>query len=158
MNLNHSIKIGVNFGLTSGIITTLGLMVGLHAGTNSRMVVIGGIVTIAIADAFSDALGIHVSEESENIHDEIEIWESTISVFVTKFISTMFFLIPILLFDLSFAIIFSVVFGLLVLGLVSYNIAEKSERLKVVVEHVGIAIIVVLFTHFVGDWVALIFK
>ncbi len=133
-------------------------MVGLHAGTNSRMVVIGGIVTIAIADAFSDALGIHVSEESENIHDEIEIWESTISVFVTEFISTMSVLIPILLFDLSFAIIFSVVFGLLVLGLVSYNIAEKSERLKVVVEHVGIAIIVVLFTHFVGDWVALIFK
>ena len=70
MDLKHSIKIGVNFGLTSGIITTLGLMVGLHAGTNSRMIVIGGIVTIAIADAFSDALGIHVSEESENMHGE----------------------------------------------------------------------------------------
>ena len=87
-----------------------------------------------------------------------EIWESTISAFVTKFISTMFFLIPILLFELSVAIIVSVVFGLLILGLVSYNIAEKSERVKVVVEHVVIAIIVVLITHYVGDWVALIFK
>ena len=60
----HSLRIGFSFGLTSGIITTLGLMVGLHAGTHSRLAVIGGILTIAIADAFSDALGIHISEES----------------------------------------------------------------------------------------------
>ena len=32
---------------------------------HEKLVVIGGILTIAIADSFSDALGIHVSEESE---------------------------------------------------------------------------------------------
>jgi hypothetical protein len=42
-----SFKTGLSFGLTSGVITTLGLMVGLHSGTHSRTVVIGGIVTIA---------------------------------------------------------------------------------------------------------------
>ena len=41
MELNHSTKIGFNFGLTSGIITTLGLMVGLHSGTHLKLVVIG---------------------------------------------------------------------------------------------------------------------
>ncbi|MEO0185998.1 MAG: VIT1/CCC1 transporter family protein, partial [candidate division WOR-3 bacterium] len=75
--LKHSLKTGFSFGSTSGIITTLGLMVGLHSGTHSKIVVIGGILTIAIADAFSDALGIHVSEESENKHSTKEIWEST---------------------------------------------------------------------------------
>lgn len=55
---------GLSFGLTSGVITTLGLIVGLHAGTHSRMVVIGGILTVAISDAMSDALGIHISEEA----------------------------------------------------------------------------------------------
>jgi len=55
----------MSFGLTSGIITTLGLIVGLHSGTHSKLAVIGGILTIAMADALSDALGIHVSEESE---------------------------------------------------------------------------------------------
>ena len=39
---------------------TLGLMVGLHAGTHSMPAVLGGILTIAVADAMSDALGIHV--------------------------------------------------------------------------------------------------
>jgi len=60
--MRHSITTGFSFGLTSGVITTLGLLVGLNSGTHSKLVVIGGILTIAIADAFSDALGIHISE------------------------------------------------------------------------------------------------
>ncbi len=41
--MKHSKKIGMSFGLNSGIITTLGLMIGLNSGTNSKLVVIGGI-------------------------------------------------------------------------------------------------------------------
>ena len=71
--MNHSVKVGFSFGLTSAVITTLGLIVGLNAGTHSKLVVLGGIITIAIADAFSDALGIHVSEESEGKHSQKEV-------------------------------------------------------------------------------------
>jgi VIT1/CCC1 family predicted Fe2+/Mn2+ transporter len=74
----HSIKVAFSFGMTSGIITTLGLIVGLHSGTHSQIVIIGGILTIAIADSFSDALGIHISEESQGQHTEKEVWESNI--------------------------------------------------------------------------------
>src|SRR3989338_10915576 len=97
----HSIKTGFSFGLTSGIITTLGLMVGLHSGTHSKLAVIGGIAIIAVADAFSDALGIHISEESRATHSEREIWESTISTFLTKFVFALSFVVPVLLFPLS---------------------------------------------------------
>ncbi len=41
--MRHSLKTGLSFGLTSGIITTIGLMVGLNSGTHSKLVVIGGI-------------------------------------------------------------------------------------------------------------------
>lgn len=82
--MKHSLKIGFSFGLTSGIITTLGLMVGLHSGTHSKLVVIGGVLIIAIADAFSDALGIHVSEESENKHVTKEIWDPHFLLFYLK--------------------------------------------------------------------------
>lgn len=109
--MKHSIKTGFSFGLTSAIITTIGLMVGLHSGTGSRLVVIGGILIIAIADAFSDAVGIHISEESENKHITREIWESTISTFISKFVFALTFIIPILLFKLSTAIIISVIWG-----------------------------------------------
>jgi hypothetical protein len=79
--INESLKTGLSFGLTSGVITTLGLMVGLHSGTHSKLAVAGGILTIAIADAFSDALGIHISEESENAHTRKQVWVSTAATF-----------------------------------------------------------------------------
>ena len=65
--MKPSYRTGLSFGLTSGIITTLGLIVGLNGSTHSKFAVIGGILTIAIADAFSDALGIHVSQESQDL-------------------------------------------------------------------------------------------
>ncbi len=64
--MKNSLHTGIAFGLTSAVITILGLMVGLHSGTHSKNFVLGGNLTIAIADAFSDALGIHASEESKN--------------------------------------------------------------------------------------------
>jgi len=154
--MNHSLKIGVVFGLTSGIITTLGLMVGLHSGTHSRVVVIGGIVTIAIADAFSDALGIHVSEEAENVHTHKEIWTSTLATFAAKFFCSASFIIPLSLLPLSTAIWVSLVWGLGLLALFSHMLARNQEKrsLPVVAEHLAIAVIVISLTHLLGDWIS----
>ncbi|MCK4576598.1 hypothetical protein KAU34_09345 [candidate division WOR-3 bacterium] len=151
---------GFSFGITSGIITTLGLIVGLHSGTHSKIAVIGGILTIAIADAFSDALGIHISEESENRHTAKEIWLSTISTLLSKFIFAMTFIIPVLLFNLTTAIIVSIVWGLLILGLFSFYLAreQKTKAWKVIVEHELIAIVVIVLTHFVGYWISSLFS
>ena len=88
-----SIRKGFSFGLTSGIITTLGLIVGLHSSTHSAIVIIGGILVIAIADALSDALGIHISEESEKKHSTKEIWESTFATFLSKFVFALTFIV-----------------------------------------------------------------
>lgn len=157
--MKHSIKVGVSFGLTSAIITTLGLMVGLHSGTNSELAVVGGILTIAVADAFSDALGIHVSEESENKHSKREIWESTLSTFLSKFVFALTFVIPVLLFSLSTAIFVSIMWGLLVLSILNYSIAAEqgANPWKMIAEHLAIALLVIVVTHFVGDWVSSIF-
>jgi len=155
--MNHSLKIGFSFGLTSGIITTLGLMVGLNAGTHSKLVVLGGILTIAIADAMSDALGIHVSEESEGEHSHKEVWQSTLATFFTKFIFALTYVVPVLLFELSTAVVVAVIWGLLCLSLLSYHIAKKGEKVKVILEHLTIAVIVVIVTHFVGKWIGGVF-
>ncbi|MDA2920614.1 hypothetical protein MYX76_14160, partial [Desulfobacterota bacterium AH_259_B03_O07] len=153
--MKHSLKVGFTFGVTSGIITTLGLLVGLHSGTHSKIIIIGGILVVAVADAFSDAMGIHISEESENVHTRREIWESTISTFLFKFLIALTFIVPILLFNLLPAIIISVMWGLFILGVLSYRIAkeQKTRPWKVVVEHLLIATLVIIVTHYIGDWV-----
>jgi len=158
--MKHSLKTGFSFGLTSGVITTLGLMIGLYSGTHSGIVVVGGILTIAIADAFSDALGIHISEEAENKHTAREVWESTVSTFLSKFVSALTFVVPVLLFQLSTAIIVSVIWGLSLLGIFSFQIAkeQKTKPWKVVMEHLVIALIVIAITYYVGNWIGSTFS
>src|SRR5882672_2848166 len=91
--MKQSLMTGFSFGLTCGVITPLGLMVGLNAGMHSRLAVIGGIVTIAVADA----LGIHVAEESKNNGSVSEVWESTIAALLAKFLTALTFVVPVLL-------------------------------------------------------------
>jgi vacuolar iron transporter family protein len=153
--MNTPWKTGISFGLTSGVITTLGLMVGLHSGTHSRAIVIGGILTIAIADAMSDALGIHVSEESKNSGPTRQIWEATVATFVAKFVIAATFIVPVAVGPLDRAIMISIVWGLFLLTALSFFVARAQAIApwKVIGEHLLIALFVVAITHAVGDWV-----
>jgi VIT1/CCC1 family predicted Fe2+/Mn2+ transporter len=158
--MKHSFKVGFSFGLTSGVITTLGLMVGLSSGTASKLAVIGGILIIAIADSLSDALGIHMSEESENKHSVKEIWQSTLSTFISKFAFAITFVVPVFLFELSTAVIVSIIWGLSLITVFSYIVAieQKRKASKMIGEHLFIAVLVVIITHFMGKWIALAFS
>ena len=73
------------------------------------MVVIGGILTIAVADSLSDALGIHLSQESDKKNSKKSIWMSTLITFLAKLIFALTFLIPISIFSLQTGIIINVV-------------------------------------------------
>lgn len=154
--MKESLRTGISFGITSGVITTLGLIVGLHAGTHSKVAVLGGILTIAIADAFSDAAGIHISEESKEGSIKQHVWVATFSTFLAKFLFALTFIVPVLLFDLFTAILISVVWGFGVLGVMSYKIAlfQGSRPWTVITEHLLIAAAVVGITHTVGGWIA----
>lgn len=153
--MNNSLRTGISFGLTSAVITTLGLMVGLHSGTHSKIVVLAGILTIAIADAFSDALGIHISKEAEDKHTNKEIWGATVATFMTKFLFAITFAVPVLLLSITTAIIVSLAWGLLILTALSYIMAKSQGKpaWMIVTEHLLIAIIVIAITHWVGDFI-----
>jgi len=149
-------RTGLFFGATSGVITTIGLIVGLNAGTRSITAVLGGILVIAVADAMSDALGIHLAEEADPNTDHAHVWAATIMTFLTKFVFSISFAIPLLLLPLTTAVAVSVVWGLLVIIILSYFLARSQDEspLYIIGEHVGIAILVLVFSHYIGVWVA----
>ena len=154
--MSRALSTGLNFGLCSGVITTLGLIVGLHAGTESQLAVIGGIVTIAVADSFSDALGIHLAQESDANATRRDIWEATLATLVAKMGMALTFLVPVLLLDAQAGIIASVAWGLLVITVISVVLARRQQQppLPAVLEHLAIAALVILVTYGVGVWVA----
>ena len=151
--MNHSFQVGLSFGLTSGVITTLGLIVGLYAGTHSGAVVIGGVLTIAIADSLSDALGIHVSEESESIHTQKEVWMATFSAFISKFLCALSFLIPLLLFPIKLATLMSIAWGIFLIAIFSYMIAKqnKANPYPMMLEHIALSLLVIVLTYITGQ-------
>lgn len=149
-------RTGLFFGATSGVITTLGLMTGLNAGTQSITAVLGGILVIAFADAMSDALGIHLAEEANPQSDHAHVWAATISTFVTKFVFALSFVVPLLLLPLGPAVAASIAWGMLVIVVLSYFLARARGESPgyIILEHLGIAILVVVLSHFIGVWVA----
>ena len=148
-------RTGLFFGATSGVITTIGLIVGLHAGTTSVAAVLGGVLVIAVADALSDALGIHLAEEADPNATQQHIWAATISTFVAKFVFAITFAVPVLLLPLFSAVVASVIWGIVVIAVLSYFIAraQQASPLAIIGEHVGIAILVVILSHYIGAWV-----
>lgn len=152
-------RTGLFFGATSGVITTIGLIVGLNSGTQSITAVLGGILVIAVADAMSDALGIHLAEEANPDTTHAHVWAATIVTFFTKFVFSISFAIPLLLLPLATAVVASVVWGMLVIVVLSYFLAKSQNEppLAIIGEHAGIAALVVVLSHYIGVWVAVTF-
>ncbi|PIU42764.1 MAG: hypothetical protein COS98_01145, partial [Parcubacteria group bacterium CG07_land_8_20_14_0_80_35_11] len=92
-------------------------------------------------------------------HTEKEIWESTISTFLSKFIFALTFMLPALFLELSRAIWISIIWGLSLLCIFSFKLArdQKTKPWRVVGEHLIIAFIVIVLTHYIGDWISSMF-
>lgn len=154
--MKRAFRIGFSFGLPSGVVTTLGLMVGLNSSTQSHFVVIGGILTIAIADSLSEAMGMHFAQESDNNLSHEDVWKSTIFTLLAKFIFSFIFIFPIVLFELNTAIIISVMIGVYLIFCISLIIArERNDNpIKVIGSHLTITFIVIIIAHFFGIFIS----
>ena len=159
MLIDKGTRTGLFFGATSGVITTLGLMVGLQSGTGSVTAVFGGVIVIAISDAMSDAMGIHLAQEADPDSTHAHIWAATLSTFVSKFVVAISFALPLLWLSLDHAVVVAVVWGLLIITVMSVFLArmQRASVWRAVAEHVAIALLVVVVSHYVGVWVRSVF-
>lgn len=153
--MKKSYKAGISFGLVSGVLTTLGLLIGLGVSTKSKAAVIGGILTIAIADALSDSFGVHLSQESSGDNTPRQVWEATFATFFSKFFFALTFLIPISFLSIKVALIVSVIWGLLLISVLSLLIADdgkdsKGGKIAVLAEHLSLFLLVVVLSYLVG--------
>lgn len=95
--LIHDLRQGFFFGLNSGVITTCGVISGLIQTNITRKVLIISVLSLAIADSFSESYGLYLSKKAEDISDFTKgPLISLVSLFFTKFIIVISFLIPLL--------------------------------------------------------------
>lgn len=143
-----------SFGATCAIITNLALITGLDSAPNARMDIIAGLLIIALADNLSDALGIHIHQETEFARAS-EVWFSTFTNFSARLLISAVFIVFVAFMPLRTAVVCSVVYGFAVLTIISAIVArEKGRKIHVLIfEHVAIAVFVVVASHKLGHWI-----
>jgi vacuolar iron transporter family protein len=140
------------FGSSSAIITNLGLITGLYSTNNAKLNILGSILLIAIADNISDTLGIHIYQEAEGLEAK-KVWFSSFTNFSSRLIVSSFFALLIILLPLQLALIYSMILGLLLISIISYFIAihKKNNPYIAILEHIGIALLVVVLSRILGN-------
>jgi VIT1/CCC1 family predicted Fe2+/Mn2+ transporter len=147
-----------SFGATSATVTSLGLIVGLLYGSNPRASIIGALLLIAVADNIADSLGFHIYRESTSSKPEnIRIF--TISNFIIRFAIAGLFVLLFAFLPLEIAALSCITLGLAVLVFLSYLIAvhRKTNPLREILIHLGVAIPVILVSHFIGQLIFTLF-
>jgi len=143
-----------SFGATSAIITCLAFIIGLSKSANPKFTIIGSLLVIAIADNISDSLGIHIYQESDLKKSEV-VRTSTFFNFITRFFVIFVFILFVLLLPLLYATILSIIWGISLLIVLSYYIAreQKVNPYKAIVEHVAIAVVVIIISNYLSEWI-----
>ena len=149
---------GSYFGIISGTITTIGLMIGLSAGTQSKLAVIVGVLTIAISDTLSDAFGMYMSRKVADKNDKsLAPLKTASGVLAAKLIISLSFLIPILfnkdiLIGRNVSILYAFI---IIIAASSYLTHLRNEPLvRNVIKYIVITIIVIFLTHYSGKCIA----
>jgi predicted membrane protein (TIGR00267 family) len=115
---------GVAFGIMDGVITILGIVIGIGAATqNSGIVVIAGLVA-GLANAFGNSFGFYASElaeraehiqENQHVSSMSETRRSTLLAFVYSVASAIAIVAPFAIIGLRHAMISSLIIALMLL-------------------------------------------
>jgi len=150
-NTVRSTQTRFSFGITSAIITNLGIITGLDTLAHPKLSIIGALLVIALADNMSDSFGIHIYQESEHLSKK-EVWLSTLTNFFARLFISLTFIILIILLPIKLAVACSVIWGLSILTIMTYTIARqrKMSPYSAILIHTIVAVLVVAASNFIG--------
>ncbi len=129
---------GVAFGTMDGLITVLGVVIGVASATgNYSIVVISGVIA-GVANAFGNSIGFYASElaeRGEHIHENqhvssmAETKRSTVLSFAASLVSMLVPVLPfVLLVNLGAAMVLSAAFGLSILFILGALVGKLSRE------------------------------
>ena len=147
-----------SFGIASGVLTTLGIIIVLDASTVSRVAVIAGIVAVGVADSMSDAFGVYSLKKSERGTSQKNAITASVSTFLGKLICAATFIIPFMVVPTDAAVRISIMWGVLLLILVNFEIAiiQRESIWKTIVLNVFLAMLVMVISYYAGTYLSVL--
>lgn len=141
------------FGVSSAVMTTMGVVASLDAATDSRAAILGGIASIAVADSISDAFGIFSAKKAERGVSAAAAARSALGTLWGKAAIAGTFLLPFAFLASPAATYVAVGWGAALLVLVSAQISfVKEERFwKNALGNLAAAAAIVALARLVGE-------
>jgi VIT1/CCC1 family predicted Fe2+/Mn2+ transporter len=143
------------FGSAAAIITNTSLIVGLGSARAGKGPIIGGLLTIALADNISDSLGFHLYNETDRSGARLTVLATSL-YFASRLLVSSSFVAIVLILSVPQAILVAIVWGLLLLTLLSYLITKSNRKnsLREIARHVLVAVVVISLSRVVGSLIA----
>jgi len=104
------------FGSTSGILTTIGMLLGVYVAVEKLSSVMASIAAVAASDSWSDAYSIYSAKLAERGTSGSEAFRFAFKTFLGKVFFPLFFMLVLWLADLSYGNLQTAVFAVLILG------------------------------------------
>lgn len=145
-----------SFGSTSAVITCLALIASRVSSDMPKSILLGSLLIIAVADNISDMFGIHMYQDS-SLDSKNDVWSLTATNFIARLVIMLIFIAGIIFLPAKIDLIFSIIFGLTILVILSILIAmeRKLNPTAIVLKHLLMAVIVVslsgFLTHLILD-------
>jgi len=142
-------------GSSAAVITNVSLIVGLGSGQAGKGPIIGGLLTIALADNIADSLGIHLYKESEGCGERSSAVSTALN-FISRLLVSLTFIGVVIVFTTYQAIVIAIVWSLALLTVISYLITRRSGKSSIaeIARHVLVAVVAIVLSRCVGYLIA----
>jgi hypothetical protein len=144
----------ISFGGTAAVVTSMALISGLSAADATKPIIVSALLIAALADNLTDALSIHIFQESEQL-DQKKAFKGTITNFVTRLLLSISFVLLVGLFPLEHVVEGAIAWGMLLLAILTYLVARerKVKPLLEVVKHLLVASAVIIASTLIPPWI-----
>jgi VIT1/CCC1 family predicted Fe2+/Mn2+ transporter len=144
----------LSFGSPAAITTGMGLIVGLDIATAVKATIVTSLLIIGIGDNLTDSLSVHIYQESEGL-PERGAFRTTVANFFARFFVTVTFIIILLPLPLATAMPVCVVWGFVLLSVLTYFLAKARgvNAVPEILKHCAVAFLVIAISTAIGRWI-----
>ena len=154
---NNDTRQGIFFGINSGVLTTVGVIAGISQTTTNPMIVVVSVLSLAISDCLGEAYGIYLSKKAEKVNETNSgPVVAMISMFISKFITVIGFLIPLLFaWNIKYYknLMWPVLYSVIMLTIIDIRLSKlRGDDVKqYLASHGLLLLVVVMSTKYIGQ-------
>ena len=144
----------ISYGGTAAVVTSTALVSGLSAADTTKPIVVSALLIAAFADNLTDALSVHVFQESEQL-DKREAFTGTVTNFLARLLLCISFVPLVVLLPLAHVVEGAVAWGASLLAVLTYLVARerKVNPAPEVAKHLLVASAVIVASILIGRWI-----